>query len=588
MPETVWLTPFIHVPKADDGAELRYSQEAVDQVLNFFGLLVYGQNEWAGQPFELLPWEEQLIREFYGVQVKDDDGRWVRYRRFLYNEIPKKNGKSELAAGLGLYHLLADGETNPNVGIFAVDKENADIIYKCAKYMVEHTALSQPAHRPIAWPRDSVREIRTRFGGLMKVYSGDVDNKHGPSFSAILCDELHAWAGRAGRERWRVLTVGSDAARAQQSVLVLTTAGNDPDRTSIGWEIHEKCRRILAWRRGEPEQPLDEDDTEWLPVMYGISTLTGDDPDKIAQLDIYDEKLWRQCNPSYGVTMKARKFRKEASAAKQSEAAERGFRWLRLNQWVSTKDVGWLPLTLYDKTQIGPSAKAEREAWMFDHLIGKTCYGGLDLSSTTDLTAFVLLFPPQPGLDTWVMVPHAWRPLDGVLEAEQRDHVPYRDWERAGFLELCKGDMIDYRMVERTIYDAAEAYDLRCVGVDPFLSRTLVSRFMSDENDAGEHKTSVQCIDIPQGIRYMSPPTKELERLIRSHQMLHVHNTCARWCFGNARCYVDANENQKLMKDRSIGRIDITVAWIIALATATIIQEQNPFDKKELEKDWGL
>lgn len=588
MPEAVWLTPFIHVPKADDGAELRYSQEAVDQVLNFFGLLVFGQNEWAGQPFELLPWEEQLIREFYGVQVKDDDGRWVRYRRFLYNEIPKKNGKSELAAGLGLYHLLADGETNPNVGIFAVDKENADIIYKCAKYMVEHTALSQPAHRPIAWPRDSVREIRTRFGGLMKVYSGDVDNKHGPSFSAILCDELHAWAGRAGRERWRVLTVGSDAARAQQSVLVLTTAGNDPDRTSIGWEIHEKCRRILAWRRGEPEQPLDEDDTEWLPVMYGISTLTGDDPDKIAELDIYDENLWKQCNPSYGVTMKARKFRKEASAAKQSEAAERGFRWLRLNQWVSTKDVGWLPLTLYDKTQIGPSAKAEREEWVREHLCGKTCYGGLDLSSTTDLTAFVLLFPPQPGLDTWVMVPHAWRPLDGVLEAEQRDHVPYRDWERAGFLELCKGDMIDYRMVERTIYDAAEAYDLRCVGVDPFLSRTLVSRFMSDENDAGEHKTSVQCIDIPQGIRYMSPPTKELERLIRSHQMLHVHNTCARWCFGNARCYVDANENQKLMKDRSIGRIDITVAWIIALATATIIQEQNPFDKKELEKDWGL
>ena len=408
----------------------------------------------------------------------------------------------------------------------------------------------------------------------MKVYSGDVENKHGPSFSAILCDELHAWTGAAGRERWRVLTIGSDAARAQQSVLVLTTAGDDPDRKSIGWEIHEKCRRILAWRRGEPEQPLDTDDTEWLPVMYGISTLTGDDPDKIAALDIYDENLWKQCNPSYGVTMKARKFRAEARAAKQSESAERGFRWLRLNQWISTKDVGWLPLTLYDKTQIGPSAKAEREAWVFDHLIGKTCYGGLDLSATTDLTAFVLLFPPQPGLDTWVMLPQAWRPLDGVLEAEQRDHVPYRDWERAGFLSLCPGDMIDYRMVERAIYDAAAAYDLRCIGVDPFLSRTLVSRLMSDENDAGDRKVSVQCIDIPQGIRYMSPPTKELERLIRSHQMLHVHNTCARWCFGNARCYVDANENQKLMKDRSTGRIDIAVAWIIALATWSAMQDK--------------
>ena len=588
MPEMVWLTPFIHVPVPEDGAELRYSQDAADQVLRFFGLLVFGQNDWAGKPFQLLPWEEQLIREFYGVQVRDDDGTWVRYRRYLYNEIPKKNGKSELAAGLGLYHLLADGEQLPNVGIFAVDKENADIIYKCAKYMVEHTALSQPPHRPLAWCRDSVREIRTRFGGVMKVYSGDVDNKHGPSFSAILCDELHAWSGRAGRDRWNVLTTGSDAARRQQTVLVLTTAGNGPDRTSIGWEIHEKCRRILAWRRGEPERPLDVDDTEWLPVMYGISVLTGDDPDRIAALDIYDEALWKTCNPSYGVTMRARKFRAEARAARQSEAAERNFRWLRLNQWVSTKDVGWLPLTLYDKTQIGPSAKAERDAWIQEHLIGKTCYGGLDLSATTDLTAFVLVFPPQEGLDTWVMLPRAWRPLDGVLEAETRDHVPYRDWERAGFLTLCPGDMIDYTMVEQAVYEAVELFDLRCVGVDPFMSRTLVSRLTSPVNDAGEEKPRVRCIDIPQDIRRMSPPTKELERLIRGHKMLHIHNTCARWCFGNARCYVDANENQKLMKDRSIGRIDIVVAWVISLATAIVMREQKDYDTRHLREDWGL
>lgn len=565
MPETVWLTPFIHVPKADDGAELRYSQEAVDQVLNFFGLLVFGQNKWAGQPFELLPWEEQLIREFYGVQVKDDDGLWVRYRRFLYNEIPKKNGKSELAAGLGLYHLLADGETKPNVGIFAVDKENADIIYQCAKFMVEHTALSQPAHRPIAWTRDSVREIRTRFGGIMKVYSGDVENKHGPSFSAILCDELHAWAGKAGRARWRVLTVGSDAARAQQTVLVLTTAGNDPDRTSIGWEIHEKCRRILAWRRGEPERPMDEDDTEWLPVMYGISTLTGDDPDKIAELDIYDENLWKQCNPSYGVTMNTRKFRKEASAAKQSESAERSFRWLRLNQWVSTKDVGWLPLTLYDKTQIGPSAKAEREEWIREHLYGKTCYAGLDMSLRTDLSSLVLVFPPQPGLDEGVALFQAWRPLDGILEAEQRDHVPYRDWERAGFLTLCKGDMIDNRDVIAAILEAQKLFDLRALGIDQYLTQTMTPLLQ----DAG-----IVVIAIPQTMAGMSPAMKELEGMIREHTMLHIHNTCARWNFGNVRCAVDGNENQKPMKNRSTGRIDIIVAWIIAVAVWMIRRNQ--------------
>jgi len=321
MPETMRLTPFIRVPAPDDGAELRYCQEAVDQVLRFFGLLVFGQNEWAGKPFALLPWQEQIIREFYGVQVRDDDGRWVRYRRFSYNEIPKKNGKSELAAGLGLYHLLADGESRPNVGVFAVDKQNADIIYQCAKYMVENTALSEPAYKPLAWCRDSVREIRTRFGGVMKVYSGDVENKHGPSFSAILCDELHAWKGRKGRALWNVLTTGSDAARRQQTVLVLTTAGDDPDRASIGWEIHEKCRRILAWRQGRPERPQDADDPEWLPVMYGVSVLTGDDPDRLKDLDIYDEELWKACNPSYGVTMNARKFRAAARAADMKRRA---------------------------------------------------------------------------------------------------------------------------------------------------------------------------------------------------------------------------------------------------------------------------
>ena len=571
----IWLTPFIHVPVPEDGAELRYSQEAADQVLDFFGLLVFGQNDWAGKPFELLPWEEDIIRQFYGVQVRDDDGTWVRYRRFLYNEIPKKNGKSEFAAGLGLYHLLADGEKRPNVGVFAVDRENADIIYQCAKFMVENTALSEPAHRPLAWCRDSVREIRTRFGGIMKVYSGEVENKHGPSFSAILCDELHAWTGKAGRARWNVLTTGSDAARRQQTVLVLTTAGDDPDRNSIGWEVHEKCRRILAWRQGRPERPQDADDTEWLPVMYGVSVLTGDDPDRLEALDIYDEALWRQCNPSYGVTMNARKFRAEARAAKQSEAAERNFRWLRLNQWISTKDVGWLPLTLYDRTQIGPSAKAEREAWVRENLTGKLCFGGLDMSKTTDLTAFVLVFPPQPGLETAVALFRAWKPRQTVLEAEKLDHMPYRDWERAGFLSLCAGDMVDFRDMVDAVLEAKERYRLKYLGVDAHLTSMVTPQLQ----DSG-----VEIIAVSQTMVGMSPAMKELERLIRAGTMQHVHNTCARWCFGNVRCSVDGNENMKPMKDRSTGRIDITVAWIIAVAVWLVWKAQPPDLNDALER----
>ena len=574
--ETLTLAPGVEVLPPEDGAPLRYSQEEVQAVRDFFSLLPFASNEWAGKPFRLLLWEEEAISKFYGVQTQDEDGKWVRHRHYLYTEIPKKNGKSEFAAPLGLYHLCYDGEERPLVGIFAADKTNADIIYQAAKYMVEHTCLGQPAHDPIAWARDSRREIHTKFGGVLKVYSSDADTKHGYSFSCILVDELHA---QPNRRLWDVLTAGSDAARRQQAVIVLTTAGDDPDRKSIGWEIHEKCRRLLAWRRGEPERELDEDDPQWCPIMYGIGMLTGDDPDKIADLDIYDEALWKQCNPSLGVTIPWRKFRADARAARQSEAAERLFRWLRLNQWIATKDVGWLPLTLYDKTQWGPSAKKEREAALAQ-LEGMRCYGGLDLSTTTDLSAFVLLFPPQPGLETWVAVFQAWRPLADIVAAEQRDHVPYRDWERAGFLQLCPGDLVDFDQVEQAICQAADLYDLRLLGVDPYLSRTLTQRLI---------KGGIQVVEIPQTMAGMSPAMKELERLLRARQMGHVHNTCARWNFGNVRCAVDGNENQKPMKNRSTGRIDMAVAWIIATAAALVAQANgSDINEHVMDEDWGI
>ena len=581
MPELLQLGP-VAVCAPDDGAVLRYSEQAVQDVLDFFSLLCFASNEWAGEPFRLLLWELDAIQRFYGVQEQDEDGSWSRYRRFLYDELPKKNGKTEFAAGLGLYHLLWDGEKRPKVGIFSSDKENAAQVYDAAKYMVEHTCLGQPEHDPIAWTVESKREIHTRYGGVLKVYSADAETKHGYSFSAIIFDELHA---QPNRKLWDVLTAGSDAARRQQAVIVLTTAGDDPDRKSIGWEIHEKCRRLLAWRRGEPERELDADDPAWCPIMYGVSVLTGDDPDRIAALDIYDEAVWVACNPGLGHNLKLRDFRREARAAKQSEAAERLFRWLRLNQWIATKTVGWLPLTLYDKTQWnreewqGLKVMDRRQA-VRDCLMGKKCFGGLDLSTTTDLTALTLLFPPQEGLEHWVALFWAWRPEEGVVEAERRDHVPYRDWARAEFLTLCPGDMVDFSMVEETVAWCANVFDLDTLGVDPYLSRTITQRLMA---------AGVNVVEIPQTIKELSPAMKELERLLRAHALLHEHNTAARWCFGNVRCYVDGNENLKPMKNRSTGRIDMTVAWIIAMATAMVRLPQGPdINEHVLSEDWGI
>ena len=366
-------------------------------------------------------------------------------------------------------------------------------------------------------------------------------------------------------------------ARRQQAVIVLTTAGDDPDRRSIGWEIHEKCRRLLAWRRGEPERELDSDLPEWCPIMFGIGVITGDDPDKIDAMDIYDEALWFACNPGLGHNLRLSNFRREARAARQSEAAERLFRWLRLNQWISVKSVGWVPVTIYDKTQFnrpewaGMNVLARRRA-VREYLRGKRCFGGLDLSKSTDLTAFALIFPPQEGLETWVALFWGWVPLDDLEARETRDGVPYGDWIRADFLQGCEGDIIDYDAVEQTIWQAAEEFDLACLGLDPAMSWTLSQRLMQS---TAEHE-AIQVVEIRQNMTGMSPATKQLELLLRKGMMLHEHNTAARWCFGNVRCATDGNENMKPMKNRSVGRIDIAVAWIIAMAAAMLCDTEKP------------
>ena len=531
-----------------------FDAKRADYVCGFLELLAFGSGDWAGKPFRLQDWQRQPVREFYGnVDVDPESNRQFRIFQYLYLEIPKKNGKTEIAAGLGLYHLIGDGEKNPQVYICAADKDNATICYNAMCGMLDERPWLDKKVKRIP----SKRKIELLDGsGFIQVLSAEAYSKHGYNASCVIFDELHAQPNRA---LWDVMTFGAGSARLQPVWIVLTTAGDDPDRHSIGWEIHEQCRRILAARAGTG--PIEDDNPIWLPVMYGMP----DDPEEIEKIDIYDEAVWRRCNPSIGITVPLRTIRQEAADAKKSEAKERLFRWLRLNQWIATKAVGWLPLTLYDRAQwhvpkLEETLKgiALRKA-MRQLLRGKKCYGGLDLAATTDLAALVLEFPPQQGLDHWVVLTHAWRPREGVIEAEKRDHVPYRDWERAGYITLCDGDMNDFDQIKDAIRQATREFKLQILGVDPFLSREISGTLM---------KEGINVLEIRQNMTEMSPPMKDIERKLRGGEMKHDHNTASRWCFGNVRCAVDGNENIKPMKNKSIGRIDITVAWIIAHAAA--------------------
>ena len=554
-----------------------------------------------GKPFSLYEWQRSAIMDFYGSMETDEEtGERLRKYWYLYLEIPKKNGKSELAAALGIYHLFADGELNAEVYICAADKDNAGIVFSAAVFMLRTASwtakMVAKGELKIIDSQKRVeyrQRVRTGNGGYkwitvgkMIVLSSEAFSKHGYKPSCVIFDELHA---QPNRELWDVMTFGAGSGRKQPVWIVLTTAGDDPDRKSIGWEIHQQAvsirdarklrrireeggdvRQVLSLRHVEDEDLaaaeedlLEQDMPNWLPVLYGLTAMFGDDPDDLDKIDIWDENLWYLCNPSLGKHLKLRTLRLEARSAKLKEADEKLFRWLRLNQWISVKAVSWISLTLYDKCQWGPSKKAEREEFL-QKLRGLTCYGGVDLSTSRDMTAFVLLFPPQPGLDAAVLLPTIWRPGGTVLEAEKRDHVPYRDWARAGFLRLCDGDTIDYDDVENTIKEAAEIYDLRQVGFDPYLSRTITQRLTP----------YVDVIEIPQDLKNMSPAMKETDMLMANHQLLHVHNTCFRWTFGNVRCYEDGNGNLKPQKHRSIGRIDPTVASIIVVAVWMIVRNQ--------------
>ena len=545
-----------------------------------------------GRPFSLYDWQRDAIMEFYStMEVDDDTGEQYRRYQYLYEELPKKNGKSELAAPLGLYHLFGDGELNAEVYICAADKDNASIVYNAAIYMVQTApwtaAMLERGTLKLVESRREIlyrRQRKTPSGGMewqiigrLKVLSAEAYSKHGYRPSCVIFDELHA---QPNRDLWDVMTFGAGSSRRQPVWIVLTTAGDDPDRHSIGWEIHEKALTILRCREGRAREG-DLDDPRWLPIVYGLGLI--EDEDELKKIDIYDEELWKRCNPSIGKTVKLSTIRAEAQEAKRSEAAERLFRWLRLNQWIATHTVGWIPVTIYDKTQWNPDG-CEHWRDALKLLRGKRCFGGGDLSKSTDLTAFTLLFPPQDGLDKWVALFTGWIPLDDIEARERADHAPYRDWIRAGFIRGCEGDVIDYEDVVATIVQAADDYDLRMIGFDPYLSATLTQRIATLLHGAGK---TTQVVEIPQGIRSISPPMKEMETLIRTHEMLHVHNTAARQCFANVQCVMDDNENIKPTKKRSRGRIDITVSWIIAFATSKL--EQHPsINEKVQSEDWSL
>jgi phage terminase large subunit-like protein len=506
-----------------------FDNEKALHAVNFIELLKHTKGSFRGKPFKLLPWQHEIITDVYGTL--NDKG--LRQYQFVYLEVPKKNGKSELVAATALYHTFADGEIKGEIYGCAADRAQASLAFDVAVDMVDQNPYLKKRCKYTASKKQLLDKIS---GSIYQVLSAEAYTKHGLNASAVIFDELHA---QPNRDLWEVMTFGAGDAREQPIWWVITTAGDDPDRHSIGWEIHEKAQKIINGELVEPR---------WYCKIWGIP------PDY--EGDIWDEELWYETNPSLGYTIDIDKVRLAAASAKENESEEKLFRWLRLNQWVSLKRVGWLPLTLWDST-IGKWSPAE--------LVGKKCYIGLDLSSTGDLTGACALFPPQDGFDEWRSIYEAWIPEESMKERIKRDHAPYDRFVREKHLIATPGNAVDYDFVEARLLVMNELYDVQALCPDPWNSRMLTQRL---------DKAGMTIIEVSQTMAGQSPAMKELERLMKTGQYTHENHPVARWCFGNVQVAVDGNGNIKPMKNKSIEKIDLTVAEINAMAIAMLKENE--------------
>ena len=495
-----------------------YDKSAADYAVAFIENLCHTKGTWAGKPFELIDWQEQIIRDLFGMLKPNG------YRQFntAYIEIPKKQGKSELAAAVALLLTCGDGEERAEVYGCAADRQQAAIVFDVAADMVRMCPALSKRVKILASQK---RLIYTPTNSFYQVLSAEAYSKHGFNIHGVVFDELHT---QPNRKLFDVMTKGSGDARMQPLYFLITTAGTDTH--SICYETHQKAKDIIEGRKIDPT---------FYPVIYGA-----DESD-----DWTDPKVWKKANPSLDITVGIDKVKAACDSAKQNPGEENAFRQLRLNQWVK-QAVRWMPMEKWDKCAFSVDE---------DELEGRVCYGGLDLSSTTDITSFVLVFPPLDEEDKYIILPYFWIPEDNLTLRVNRDHVPYDVWERQGCLQTTEGNVVHYGFIEQFIERLGERFNIREIAFDRWGAVQMVQNLES---------MGFTVVPFGQGFKDMSPPTKELMKLVLEQKIAHGSHPVLRWNMDNIYIRTDPAGNIKADKEKSTEKIDGAVATIMALDRA--------------------
>jgi len=512
---------------------LRFDAEAGDFVVKWIEKFCkhHKGKEWAGKPLLLEQWQKDVIRQAFGWKRADGTRRF----RTMYIEVARKNGKSEIAAALGLYLLVADGEDGAEVYSSATKKDQARIVWKTAKAMVNKSPALKTAVK--VYQSSLVVEDKESSFQPLSSESNTLDglNPHGN-----IVDELHAHKDRGV---WDVLD-SAMGAREQPMTVAITTAGTF-NQESIGWEQHDYARKVL--------EGMFEDD-----AFYAFIACPDEGDDN------FGEAAQQKANPNWGVSAKVDFLQKQAVKAQRTPGFFNEYVTKHLNLWAQ-QTKRWLPMDKWNGSDPAPAGDLRAAAILREKALERMkARAGLDLSSKLDLTAFVLEF--QRENEVVELICRFWIPEAQVKLQADRGRRHYEVWAREGWLTVTAGDVIDYEFIRKEVNALCERHVVGEIAYDPWNALDLATRLSADG------RTMVEC---HQGYKTLSEPSKDVEAKVVQGKVKHMNNPVLRWCASNVSVSTDPAGNIKPDKAKATDKIDGIVAWVMARSRGIVNKEEN-------------
>lgn len=541
-----------HIPGYDPRAQSEgywFDHDGAKEAIAFFAECVHHvEGATAGAPFALEPWQESIVANLFGWKNTTNDAR--RYRElFIY--VPRGNGKTAMIAALAVYIFFCDKEAGQQCYIAAGEREQAGMLFRHVKGMVEQEPELKSRCRIYggnAQAGQSKSLVREEDGSFLRVVAADGDTQHGGNTHLAIIDEVHVQKNRDLFEAFRTSMAKKN--RLQPLLIGITTA--DFNRESLCNEWHARACRVRD-NGGDKNKPGY--DPAFLPVIYETD----------CEADWTDEKVWEQANPNIDVSVSREELRRECKEAQENPAMENSFRRLHLNQKTS-QDTRCIPMDQWLECGQGADPVEWRKQKL-EELKGQQCVAGLDLGSISDLTALALLFGNDT--DGYDVLPFFWGPEENAESRERKDRVPYIAWARQGFLTLTEGNETDYKPIRQKVNELADQYGIIQVAADRLFQGV---QFCQDLMRDG-----LNVVAFGQGYASMAAPTRRFLELVHSGKLRHGNNPVLQWMASNAASESDG-EILKFSKKKSTEKIDGVIATAMAIGLKMAEPQEYVFE----------